>query len=86
MSPARNNLRNCNHVTAPAIKIVIAQSRVGDRLEQHSIREWTYNKPGVVSVWVAYVYWHNKFGIDHNLDPTGGSIESTGLVGGTVAF
>jgi hypothetical protein len=40
----------------------------------------------VVSVWVAYVYWHNKFGIDHNLDPTGGSIESTGLVGGTVAF
>src|SRR5271166_1971725 len=48
------------------------------------IGQWTYNKPGVVSVWVAYVYWHNKFGIDHNLDPTGGSIESTGLVGGTV--
>jgi hypothetical protein len=50
------------------------------------IGQWTYNKPGVVSVWVAYVYWHNKFGIDHNLDPTGGSIESTRLVGGTVAF
>jgi hypothetical protein len=40
----------------------------------------------VVSVWVAYVYWHNKFGIDHNLDPTGGSIESTAIVGSTVRF
>ncbi len=50
------------------------------------IGQWRYNKPGVVSVWVAYVYWHNKFGIDHNLDPTGGSIESTALVGSTVAF
>jgi hypothetical protein len=32
------------------------------------------------------VYWHNKFGIDHNLDPTGGSIESTAVVGATVRF
>jgi hypothetical protein len=45
-----------------------------------------YNRPGLVSVWVAYVYWHDKFGIDHNLDPTGGSIESTALVGATARF
>jgi hypothetical protein len=50
------------------------------------IGQWAYNKPGLVSVWVAYVYWHNKFGIDHNLDPTGGSIESTAIVGSTVRF
>ena len=45
-----------------------------------------YGKPGLFSVFVAYVYWHNKFGIDHALDPTGGSIESTALVGATAAF
>jgi hypothetical protein len=50
------------------------------------VGQLAYNRPGVVSIWVAYVYWHNKFGIDHNLDPTGGSIESTGIVGSTVRF
>lgn len=50
------------------------------------VGQLAYNKPGLVSVWVAYVYWHNKFGIDHNLDPTGGSIESTAVVGATVRF
>jgi hypothetical protein len=50
------------------------------------IGQWAYAKPGVFSVWVAYVYWQNKFGIDHNLDPTHGSTESTALVGATAAF
>jgi hypothetical protein len=50
------------------------------------VGQLAYNKPGVFSVFVAYVYWHNKFGIDHTLDPTGGSIESTALVGATAAF
>jgi hypothetical protein len=44
------------------------------------------NKPGMVSIYVAYVYWQNKFGIDHTLDPTGGSTESTMLFGATAAF
>jgi hypothetical protein len=44
------------------------------------------NKPGMVSVFVAYVYWQNKFGIDHTQDPTGGSTESTWLFGATAAF
>ena len=40
----------------------------------------------MVFVWVAYTYWYNKFGIDHTTDPTGGSIESSTLVGTTWAF
>jgi hypothetical protein len=44
------------------------------------------NKPGRVSVWAAYTYWYNKFGIDHTLDPTGGSIEKTAVLGVTAAF
>jgi len=44
------------------------------------------NKPNLVSVWVAYSYWQNKFGIDHTLDPTGASTESTAVVGITAAF
>jgi hypothetical protein len=46
----------------------------------------TFNKPNMVFVWVAYTYWYNKFGIDHTLDPTGGSIESSTLIGTTWAF
>jgi hypothetical protein len=44
------------------------------------------NKPGMVSIYVAYVYWQNKFGINHDLDPTGGSTEKTMLFGATAAF
>jgi hypothetical protein len=44
------------------------------------------NKPGMVSIYVAYVYWQNKFGINHELDPTGGSTEKTLLFGATAAF
>jgi hypothetical protein len=44
------------------------------------------NKPGMVSIFGAYVYWQNKFGINHNIDPTGGSTESTWLFGATAAF
>jgi hypothetical protein len=50
------------------------------------IGQWAYNAPGVFSVWIAYVYWHNKFGIDHTLDLTGGSIESTAVLGATAKF
>jgi hypothetical protein len=50
------------------------------------VGQLAYGKPGVFSIWGAYVYWHNKFGIDHTLDRTGGSIESTALVGATAAF
>ena len=45
-----------------------------------------YRKPNLFSIFVAYVYWQNKFGIDHNVDPTGGSTESTMLVGATSRF
>jgi hypothetical protein len=44
------------------------------------------NKPNLVSVWAAYTYWQNKFGIDHTLDPTGGSTENSVAVGITAAF
>jgi len=50
------------------------------------VGQLTMNKPGRVSVWVAYTYWYNKFGIDHTLDPTGGSIEKSLVVGTSAAF
>jgi hypothetical protein len=46
----------------------------------------TMNKPGRFSVWAGYVYWYNKFGIDHTLDPTGGSIEKSAVLGFSAAF
>jgi hypothetical protein len=44
------------------------------------------NKPGRVAAWLGYTYWYNKFGIDHTLDPTGGSIESSFVLGASAAF
>jgi hypothetical protein len=46
----------------------------------------TWNKPNLVSVWVAYTYWQNKFGIPHETDPTGASTESSLALGITAAF
>ena len=48
-------------------------------------------KPGMLSTWVGYRYWYNKFGIDHSqpvaLVPAAAfAIESTWLVGATMAF
>jgi hypothetical protein len=50
------------------------------------VGQLAYGRPNILSVFVAYVYWQNKFGIDHNLDPTGGTTESTFLTGATVRF
>jgi hypothetical protein len=50
------------------------------------VGQLAYSKPNIFSIFVAYVYWQNKFGIDHNLDPTGGSTESTMLLGATSRF
>jgi hypothetical protein len=66
---------------APSKTEVFTQQRLN-----LDVGQLAYGKPGVFSVWVAYVYWQNKFGIDHNLDPTHGSTESTTLVGATAAF
>ena len=52
-------------------------------------------RPGMYSVWAGYRYWVNKFGIDSQQTPvaaansTGnvtGTVESTWLLGATVAF
>jgi len=50
------------------------------------VGQLAYGRPNIFSVFVAYVYWQNKFGIDHNLDPTGGTTESTMLTGATLRF
>ncbi len=50
------------------------------------VGQLAYGRPNLFSIFVAYVYWKNKFGIDHNLDPTRGSIESTMLTGATMRF
>jgi len=50
------------------------------------VGQFAYGKPNIFSIFVAYVYWQNKFGIDHNLDPTGATTESTALLGGTLRF
>jgi hypothetical protein len=39
------------------------------------------NKPNWIDLFVGYSYWQNKFGVDHILDSTGGSTESTAYVG-----
>jgi hypothetical protein len=46
------------------------------------------SRPGMLSAWVGYRYWYNKFGIDHTtLAPAARfSIESTWLTGVTMAF
>jgi hypothetical protein len=44
-------------------------------------------RPGMYSAWVGYRYWVNKFGIDPaNFGNFTGTVESTWLVGATVAF
>ena len=52
-------------------------------------------RPGMYSVWVGYRYWVNKFGIQSQQTPVAaanssgnftGTVESTWLVGATVAF
>jgi hypothetical protein len=50
------------------------------------VGQLAYGKPNIFSIFVAYVYWQNKFGIDHDLDKTGGTTESTMLTGATVRF
>jgi hypothetical protein len=50
------------------------------------VGQLAYGKPNLFSIFVAYVYWQNKFGIDHNLDNTGGTTESTMLLGATSRF
>jgi nucleoside-specific outer membrane channel protein Tsx len=39
------------------------------------------NKANWIDLFAGYRYWQNKFGGDHNLDPTGGGTESTWYVG-----
>ena len=69
---------------------VIAMPTKTEIFTQQSITldvgQLAYGKPNLFSIFVAYVYWQNKFGIDHNIDPTGGSTESTMLVGATSRF
>jgi len=69
---------------------VIAKPTKTEIFTQQSITldvgQLAYGKPNLFSIFVAYVYWQNKFGIDHNIDPTGGSTESTMLVGATSRF
>ncbi|MFZ0846430.1 MAG: hypothetical protein WAM62_11605 [Pseudolabrys sp.] len=45
-------------------------------------------RPGMLSTWVGYRYWYNKFGIDHTTLAAASqfSIESTWLLGVTMAF
>jgi len=48
-------------------------------------------RPGMLSTWVGYRYWYNKFGIDHSMSFAANpaspfSIESTWLAGVTMAF
>jgi hypothetical protein len=48
-------------------------------------------RPGMLSTWVGYRYWYNKFGINHSIpfpaNPASPySIESTWLAGVTMAF
>jgi hypothetical protein len=38
-------------------------------------------KADLVDLFVGWRYWVNKFGSDHNLDLTGGSVESTAYIG-----
>lgn len=52
------------------------------------VGQMAWNKPGKVSVWGAYRYWKNKFGIDPN-QPFGTfpyTVESTWIAGLTIAF
>jgi hypothetical protein len=72
---------DCNAVAVPTATELYTIQRLN-----LDIGQWAYNAPGVLTVWIAYVYWHNKFGIDHTLDLTGGSIESTALLGATAKF
>jgi hypothetical protein len=71
----------CAATAAPTKTEVYTQQRLN-----FDVGQALYNKPQIVSIWVAYVYWRNKFGIDHTLDPTGGSIESTAILGFTSRF
>ncbi len=50
------------------------------------VGQLAYGRPNIFSIFVAYVYWQNKFGIDHDLDKTGGTTESTMLTGATLRF
>jgi nucleoside-specific outer membrane channel protein Tsx len=52
------------------------------------VGQMAWNKPGKLSMWVAYRYWKNKFGID-DVQPFGAfpsTTESTWITGLTVAF
>lgn len=46
----------------------------------------TGSDPNRIDVFVGYSYWYNKFGNDHKLDATGGSIENTIYTGMAVHF
>ena len=42
------------------------------------------DKPGVFDAFVGHTYWQNKFGSNHEEDPTGGSTESSFFLGATL--
>jgi hypothetical protein len=67
-----------------------APPRITEYLTQQTLsldvgKMW-WGKSDMVSVWAAYRYWKNKFGLDPVATGFNATTESTGILGVTVAF